>query len=172
MITNEQEFLAARKKPWFNFNSGDDLSAFLYGGDIHQVVKEHDGFYKTGKRVGEPKYRNVVYTHTLPQLYKPIKGSELKKEGFYATNEPTLKQLKGSHKVIDLILELSKLEKLNGTYYKGLPLLNKTMNWESGVLHGNFNQTQTATGRLSSSRPNQQNFASELQDIFVSIVND
>ena len=155
-----------------NFNSGDHLSAFLYGGCITEIVKEHHGFYKTGGRIGEPKYKNVEFVHTLPQLYKPIKGSELKKEGFYATNEPTLKQLKGSHKVIDLILELSKLEKLNGTYYKGLPLLNKTMNWESGVLHGNFNQTQTATGRLSSSRPNQQNFASELQDIFVSTVND
>jgi DNA polymerase I-like protein with 3'-5' exonuclease and polymerase domains len=37
-----------------------------------------------------------------------------------------------------------------------------------GVLHGSFNQTTAATGRLSSSKPNLQNFATELQDIFIS----
>ena len=155
-----------------SFSSNDDLSAFLYGGSIEEIVKEHAGFYKTGIKAGQPKLKNTIITHNLPALYKPVRGSELKKAGYYATNEPTLRQLKGNSKVIDLILELSRLEKLNGTYYKGIPKLNKEMNWEDGVLHSNFNQTQTVTGRLSSSKPNQQNFSSEILDIFVSRYND
>jgi len=149
-----------------NFASNDDLSAFLYGGTIEEVVKVHDGFYKTGLKAGQPRLKNTIVTHNLPALYKPVRGSELKKAGYYATNEPTLCQLKGNPKIINLILELARLEKLNGTYYRGIPELNKKMNWEAGVLHSNFNQTQTATGRLSSSKPNQQNFSGEILDIF------
>jgi DNA polymerase-1 len=67
-----------------------------------------------------------------------------------------------------LLLELAKLEKLNGTYYKGLVNLRKEMHWPVGVLHGSFNQTTASTGRLSSSRPNAQNFATDILDIFIS----
>ncbi len=154
-----------------NFGSGPQLSAFLYGGTIEQDIKVHDGFYKTGARAGQPKFKNDVIVHTLPALYKPLRGSELK-NGSYATNEPTLRQLNGNKKIVNLLLELSKLEKRNGTYYKGLPLINKEMNWEEGVLHSNFNLTQTKTSRLSSSKPNQQNFDSEILDVFVSRFND
>jgi DNA polymerase-1 len=94
------------------------------------------------------------------------------KEGNFATDEGTLRKLKGKKGLVDLILELSKLEKLNGTYYNGLVKLRDQMNWEPGLLHGNFNQTTAQTGRLSSSRPNLQNFASELQDIFISKYDD
>ena len=126
------------------------------------------GHYKTGAKVGEPRYRIHVKEHVLPQLCKPLRGSELKKKGFYATNEDTLKKLKGAKKYINWILQLSKLEKLNGTYYRGLPKLREEMGWEEGVLHGQLNQVSTRTGRLSAVKPNQQNFASELQNIFVS----
>lgn len=155
-----------------NFASNDHLSAFLYGGCVEEVKKVHDGFYKTGQRAGQIKLKNEIVTHKLPQLYKPVRGSELKKEGYYATNEPTLRQLRGNPKIINKILELAKLEKMNGTYYLGLPKLRKTMGWDEGILHGQFNQCQTATGRLSSSKPNLQNFGSELQDIFVSNYNN
>lgn len=155
-----------------NFGSGDHLSAFLYGGIVKEDAKEHIGFYKTGDKAGQPKYKNVVVEHVLPKMYEPLKGTELKKEGYYATDVGTLKKLKGKKDVVNLLLELSALEKLNSTYYKGLPSLREEMHWEPGVLHGQFNQTLTATGRLSSSRPNQQNFASEIQDIFISQFND
>lgn len=151
-----------------NFSSNDDLSAFLYGGIVKEDGKEHVGFFKTGAKAGQPKYKNITIEHVLPRLYQPLKGSELKKEGMYATDEATLKKLKGKKDVVNLLLELSKLEKRNGTYYKGLVKLREEMNWEDGVLHGQFNQCVAATGRLSSSKPNLQNFDSQLQDIFVS----
>lgn len=154
-----------------NFNSGDHLSAFLYGGIVKEDGKEFIGYYKTGQKAGQPKYKNIEISHELPRLFKPLKGTELKKEGFYATNEPTLRKLKGSKKAmayIEDILNLSKYEKLNGTYYRGLPSKAATMNWKpEGVLHGAFHQVSTGTGRLSSSDPNLQNFASSLQDIFI-----
>lgn len=155
-----------------NFGSGDHLSAFLYGGIVKEDGKEHIGFYKTGEKAGQPKYKNIVIEHVLPKLYEPLKGSKLQKEGMYATDEGTLRKLKGKKNVVNLLLELSKLEKLNGTYYKGLVALREKMHWPVGVLHGQFNQTTAGTGRLSSSKPNLQNFATELQDIFVSRYND
>lgn len=155
-----------------NFNSNDHLSAFLYGGTIVETVKEVSGFYKTGKRAGEVKYTNKDIEHTLPRLYTPLKGSEMAKEGNYAVDEATLRKLKGKAHTVSKLLELAKLEKLNGTYYKGLIELRKKMGWEPGILHGQFNQCVAATGRLSSSKPNVQNFASDLQDIFVSTIDD
>lgn len=155
-----------------NFGSGDHLSAFLYGGVVKEDGKEHIGFFKTGVKAGQPKYKNIVIEHVLPRLYAPLKGSELQKEGFYATDEGTLRKLKGKKETVSLLLELAKLEKLNGTYYKGLVKLREEMHWSKGLLHGQFNQTTAATGRLSSNKPNLQNFASELQDIFISKYND
>lgn len=151
-----------------NFGSNDHLSAFLYGGKVKEDGKEHIGFFKSGVKAGQPKYKNIIIEHTLPRLYQPLKGSEMAKLGNYAVDESTLRKLKGNKAMVNSILELGKLEKLNGTYYNGLVALRKEMHWDEGMLHGNFNQTTTQTGRLSSSRPNLQNFASELQDIFIS----
>lgn len=151
-----------------NFGSNDHLSAFLYGGVVKEDAKEFVGYFKTGQKAGQPKYKNITIEHKLPRLYTPLKGSEMAKEGNFATDEGTLRKLRGNRKVIDLVLELSKMQKLNNTYYRGLVSLREEMNWEPNTLHGNFNQTTAATGRLSSSKPNLQNFASDLQDIFIS----
>jgi DNA polymerase-1 len=151
-----------------NFASNDHLSAFLYGGVVKETVKEHIGFYKSGLKAGEPKFRNKEVDHILPRLYEPLKGTELLKEGMFATDEGTLKKLKGKKDVVELLLTLSKLEKKNGTYYKGLVKLREDMHWPKNILHGQFNQTIAATGRLSCSKPNLQNFDSSLQDIFIS----
>ncbi len=155
-----------------NFGSNDHLSAFLYGGVVKEDSKEHIGFFKTGEKVGQPKYKNVIIEHQLPRLYQPLKGSAMAKEGNFSVNEATLRKLKGKKGVIDLILELSKLEKRNGTYYRGLVKLRQEMNWEPNVLHGNLNQTTAITGRLSSSKPNLQNIDSSILDILVSKYND
>ncbi|HNW09099.1 MAG TPA: DNA polymerase I [bacterium] len=65
-----------------------------------------------------------------------------------------LEKLQGQHKIIDLILEFRELSKLKSTYLDALPRL---INPSDGRVHTSFNQTVTATGRLSSSDPNLQN---------------
>ena len=155
----------------FNFNSGDHLSSFLYGGTINFPRKEPIGVYKTGDKKGEVKLGWIDYYHNFPQLVTPIKGSELKKVGFWATDVQTLKTVKCSKdakKVIDLILSRSSLEKRRGTYFAGLPKLRAENNWKEGILHGQLNQCVARTGRLSSSKPNLQNIDSQIKDLFQS----
>lgn len=65
-----------------------------------------------------------------------------------------LEKLKGEHPIVDLILEFRELSKLKSTYLDALPAL---INPLDGRVHTSFNQTVTATGRLSSSEPNLQN---------------
>ena len=152
-----------------NFGSGDQLSAFLYGGVVFQDGKEHVGFFKSGERKGQPKYKNITIEHKLPRLVEPLKNTELKKPGFWKTDEGTLRKLKGpaAKRFVGPLLEMARLEKLLSTYYKGLPDKNQEGHWPSGMIHGQFNQCVAATGRLSSSKPNLQNFAGECLDIFV-----
>lgn len=156
---------------WFNPSSGEHVSALLYGGVISEKCKEHVGFFKGGLKAGQPKYQNKIKEHILPGMFKPLPNTSLAKPGYYKTDEGTLRKLKGSKKakeIIELLLRLSELEKLNGTYYKGIPAINEEMHWPPGKLHGQFNQCVAATGRLSSSKPNQQNFAEDCLDVFIS----
>lgn len=72
----------------------------------------------------------------------------------YSTNADVLKKLQGVHPIIDNILEYRSLTKLKSTYVDGLlPVINPA----TGRIHSNFNQTVTATGRISSTEPNLQN---------------
>lgn len=148
-----------------NFGSGDQLSAFLYGGKIFYEETEHVGFYKNGN----PKYKKVEKFHILPRLVEPLKRSELKKEGYYKTDAETLGKLKGpaAKRYVGPLLKLSELEKLNSTYYEGLHAKNRESHWPDGHIHGQFNQVVASTGRLSSSSPNLQNFSGECLDLFV-----
>lgn len=152
-----------------NFNSPEQLSAFLYGGKVYQEAKEHVGFFKTGKQAGQPKYKNVTIEHVLPRLVTPLPNSELAKEGYFKTDEGTLRKLKGpaAKKFVGPLLRLSELDKLNSTYYLGLPKKNQEYHWPKGMIHGQFNQVVAQTGRLSSSNPNLQNFAGDCLDVFV-----
>lgn len=154
-----------------NFGSGDQLSAFLYGGTIEEQTKEHDGFFKTGIRAGQPKYKNVMVAHELPRLVEPLRGSELKKAGFYATNADTLLKLKANkatRHIVSLIQQQTRLETLLSKTYDGLIKARREQNWEPGVLHPQYNQVTVTTGRLSSSKPNGQNMDSAANDLFVS----
>jgi DNA polymerase-1 len=75
------------------------------------------------------------------------------KGGAASTSQESLEKLTGKHPVIETILHYRKLEKLRSTYLEPLPLLADA----EGRVHTTFNQTATATGRLSSSNPNLQN---------------
>jgi len=72
----------------------------------------------------------------------------------YSTEASVMEALRGVHPVIEFILEYRQLSKLKTTYVDALPAL---INHKTGRVHTNFNQTGTATGRLSSSDPNLQN---------------
>lgn len=74
--------------------------------------------------------------------------------GQYSTTEEILEKLRSRHPVVGKILEVRKLKKLLSTYVNALPEL---INPETGKIHTTFNQTVTATGRLSSTAPNLQN---------------
>jgi len=155
----------------FNYNSVDHLSALLYGGTITYKVKQPNGFYKTGPRAGEVKENWFEYTKEFPRLVKPLKGSELSKEGLYSTDEATLKSLKGgsfARELIRILLQRSTLEKRLTTYYRGLPETASKYNWKKGMIYGQLNQCVARTGRLSSSRPNLQNFDGEIKQLFYS----
>lgn len=73
--------------------------------------------------------------------------------GQLSTAQEALEKLSGLHPVVDAVLEFRKLEKLRSTYLAPLPRLADAR----GRIHTSFNQTATATGRLSSSNPNLQN---------------
>lgn len=155
----------------FNFNSKDHLSCLLYGGRITIPKKEVIGTYKTGERKGQVKEGWVDHHYDMPRLIEPLKGSELKKDGYYSTDEQTLRSLRASgvsKGVIQLILKRSGLEKRRGTYYSGLPELRESQGWHKGQLHGQLNQCVARTGRLSSSKPNLQNFDGEIKELFYS----
>lgn len=150
-----------------NYNSGDHLSVLLYGGFIKEDYREtFDYVYKDGRT--RPKERWAVRQHQLPALVEPLPKTELKKAGFYKTDEATLRKLKGNKQfkeIIDLLLERAKLEKLKGTYHLGLPKLHAEMQWEDNILHGQLNKCIAATGRLASKKPNQQNFPDETREL-------
>lgn len=76
------------------------------------------------------------------------------KSGQYITSEEVLAKLRGKSPIIDAILKYRGMKKLISTYLDALP---KLINPRTGRIHTSFNQTVTATGRLSSSNPNLQN---------------
>ena len=95
---------------------------------------------------------NVNSTQQLAKILFDIKElPEIKKR---STAEDVLEKLKRQDVLPGLILEYRKLNKLKNTYIDALPEL---INPISGRIHSTFNQTITATGRLSSSNPNFQN---------------
>ncbi len=90
----------------------------------------------------------------LFEKLKIVEKAKKTKTGQYVTSEEVLQQLKNKHEIVADILEHRGLKKLLGTYIDALPnLINK----RTGHIHTSFNQTITATGRLSSSDPNLQN---------------
>ena len=105
---------------------------------------------------------NKTFNINSPKQVGEILFDELKldtkhkksKSGSYSTSEEVLLSIKDKHPVVGLILTYRELKKLISTYIAALPTY---INPTTGKIHTTYNQTTTATGRLSSSNPNLQN---------------
>lgn len=97
--------------------------------------------------INSPKQLGVILFEKMG-----IKGGKKTKTG-YSTAADVLEKLASDYPIIDKILEYRQLAKLKSTYADGL----SNFIGEDGRIHGKFNQTVTATGRISSTEPNLQN---------------
>ena len=100
--------------------------------------------------IASPRQVGEILFGKMKIVEKPKKT----KTGQYVTSEEVLQQLRGKSEIVGKILEHRGLKKLLGTYVDALPRL---VNPRTEHIHTSFNQTVTATGRLSSSDPNLQN---------------
>ncbi|MDA3892618.1 MAG: DNA polymerase I [Salinivirgaceae bacterium] len=100
--------------------------------------------------IASPKQMGEV----LFERMKIIPNPKMTKTKQYATGEDVLSKLTDKHDIIKEILDFRTLSKLLSTYVEALPQLIHT---KTGKIHTSYNQTITATGRLSSNNPNLQN---------------
>ena len=114
---------------------------------IERHIREISG---SNLNISSPKQVGELLFDVLKISDKPRKT----KSGQYVTDEETLEGLRTKHPVVGEILEYRGVKKLLSTYIDALP---KLINGRTGRVHTSFNQTVTATGRLSSSNPNLQN---------------
>lgn len=124
---------------------------------MNQIEEEVHRLAGVEFNIASPKQVGEVLFDRLKIVDKPKKT----KTGQYVTSEEVLESLKGKHEIVAKILEHRGLKKLLGTYIDALPQL---INPQTGHIHTSFNQTVTATGRLSSSNPNLQNIPIRNED--------
>jgi DNA polymerase-1 len=104
--------------------------------------------------IGSPQRLSDVLFNELHLEVDKRKRRTKTKTGHISTDSGVLEELRGTHPIIELILEHRHLQKLQGTYVDALQQLVDPV---TGRVHTSFNQTGAATGRLSSSDPNLQN---------------
>lgn len=178
-----------------NFGSVQHLSVLLYGGSIPVQYREQyertlkDGTVKQKERWSE---RLVEF----PRLIRPLQRTEgvltakLSDEDLreanrvreeagkkplrrsWSVSEPVLRRLRPkagkARELIALLLERARHEQLDSMYYTGLVEKIKSYGWAQDMIHGSFNQCVAITSRLSSSKPNLQNFDNEIKELFYS----
>lgn len=151
----------------FNWDSGDHLSALLYGGTISfDYATEMVSQYKSGDKKGQEYIKRSWFEEVVvfPKLYEPLEGTEVKKTKenpdavtrFYQVDDPTLKQIKPINKesrpLVLLLAERGKTIKLVEMLESLFKQFDKYQ-WENNLIHPNYNQNVVVTGRLSSSSP-------------------
>ncbi|VAX17303.1 DNA polymerase I [hydrothermal vent metagenome] len=124
-----------------------ELSA-LIGDELGRLEKKIYEDAECEFNINSPKQLGEVLFDKLK-----LPTSKKTKTG-YSTGQDVLETLAGSHPLPTSVLEYRKLTKLKSGYADALP---KMINQQTGRIHTSFNQTITATGRLSSSDPNLQN---------------
>ena len=118
--------------------------------EMEQVQQEIYRLAGEKFNIASPKQLGVILFEKL----KIIENAKLTKSKQYQTGEEVLQKLEHKHPIAQKILHFRGLSKLKSTYVDAFPNL---VNAETGRLHASFNQSVTATGRLSSSNPNLQN---------------
>ena len=162
------------------------LSNVLFDMETAGFKIDTDALYKAGEKYAnvlcdlEKQIRELMGEPTLnvnsPKqlgdvIFEKLKlGKGKKTKNGYSTTAEILEGLENTHPSIPLILKYRQLQKLQSTYIEGFkPLIERT----TGLIHTSFNQTMTATGRLSSKEPNLQNIpvrdeeGKELRKFFV-----
>lgn len=115
-----------------------------------QIKSLEDSIYESAGcqfNINSPKQLGKVL---FEELKLPCKK---KTKSGYSTNAEVLESLRYEHPVVEMVLNYRTLAKLNSTYCEGL----LKVIGEDGRIHSNFNQTETRTGRISSTEPNLQN---------------
>lgn len=114
------------------------------------------------KTLGDINFNSPVQLSNV--LYKRLKlGKYLPKDEKQSTEAKVLKKLAPHHEGVALLLKYREKSKLLGTYFEALPKQIKP----DGRIHGEFNQTNTVTGRFASSNPNLQNIPKYARKMFV-----
>ncbi|MCR1935290.1 DNA polymerase I [Clostridium tepidum] len=118
-----------------------------FKGEIENTQSEIYSMSEEEFNINSPKQLGKILFEKLdlPVIKKTKTG--------YSTNAEVLDKLRDKHPIIDKITYYRQLTKIYSTYIEGL----KAAIDEDGKIHSNFNQTVTATGRLSSTEPNLQN---------------
>lgn len=165
----------------FNWDSGHDLSCFLYGGtiDFDYAIPE-EAVYKSGSKKGQPYTKNRWFVESVvfPKRFEPLEKTETKQTAgkteiqtrIYQTDAPTLASLKGnkeSKSILDLLSKRSETKKV-AEMLESLFNQFQTKNWTNDLIHGQLNQNVAVSGRLSASQPNTQNFPPELDKYMIS----
>lgn len=147
-------------------NSEKQLSHLEVSKQMNELEKEIFKLAGEKFKIMSPKQVGSILFDKMKIIDNPKKTETWQ----YVTNEEILQQLKGKHIIVEKILNYRETEKLIGTYVDALPTL---VNKRTGHIHTSFNQTITATGRLSSSDPNLQNIpvrgedGKEIRKVFV-----
>ena len=131
----------------------------LDAGALHEMSRD---LKQQLSQVETELYQSIGHTVNLnsPQQLSDVLFKELglartkRTKTGYSTDANALESLKGLHPVVDQILEYRQISKLKSTYVDALP---EMINPATGRIHTSYNQTGSATGRISSSDPNLQN---------------
>jgi len=127
----------------------DGIKAF--GDTINADLKaiEQQIYFMAGKEfnISSPKQLGVILFDEMG-----LPSGKKNKTG-YSTNADVLEELRDKHPIVDLILQYRQLAKLSSTYVDGLLKVIA----DDGRVHSFFKQTETRTGRISSTEPNMQN---------------
>lgn len=130
----------------------EDYSEKLQG-RIQELHSEIIGYAGKEFNINSPKQLGVILFEDMA-----LPGGKKTKTG-YSTSVDVLEKIKTVHPIIPAILEYRQLTKLNSTYAQGLTAFIR----DDGRIHGTFNQTITATGRISSTEPNLQNIPMRME---------